>query len=327
MEITEERALNAVEFEANDLRPVYILRGGDAYLKDVVLGRIKNAVPDDSGINYIRFDDGAGIRELVAEAETFSFLGGKKALVYKAPQGAKISDGDKNLLADYVKAPCETTVMVLDDDAGAFKFADKYAEIITCGGLEPALVMRWLKNSLQRRGFSIDASVAETLIKYCNGDMLRIRGEADKLMCFAAERSEKNIALADVNECVAPDTETQVFELTDRLAKKDGKNAVGIYGILLERGETPSFLLSLITSQFRRIMHAKLSSLADAELAAAFKVKEYSIVIARRLSANFSNLALKKIIDKLTMCEYLFKSGTISEKAALDLSFSYILTV
>jgi DNA polymerase-3 subunit delta len=316
--------LNAVEFDITDLCPVYIVRGGDAYLKDGVIKKLKSIVPPDLlDINYLRYEEDAAISEVVSNADAFSFSGEKKLIVYKAPQNGKISENDKNRLAEYAKNPCETTVLVLDDDNSVFKFLDSYAEIVSAAKPGEIFITRWVKNLFLRDGFSVDSQAAETLVRYCNSDMMRIGVESEKLKSYA---KDTNIRHADILDCVAPDAEMQVFELTNYLAKNDKKNSVRIYNILLARGESPSFLLSMMTSQFRRIMHVMLSDIGDAELAAIFKIKEYPIVIARRLSSNFTKLRVKKILDNLIESEYLFKSGVIGEKSALELSFSYMLT-
>ncbi|MDR2090921.1 MAG: DNA polymerase III subunit delta [Clostridiales bacterium] len=317
--------MNAVEFDADNPCPVYILRGGDAYLKDVVIKKLKGVIPVDLvDMNYLRYEEDASVSEIVSNADAFSFSGEKKVVVYRPPKSGKISDDDKNRLAEYVKNPCETTVLVLDDDNSVLKFLDKYAEIVSAASPGEAFVVRWVNNLFLRDGFSIERQAAETLVRHCNFDMMRIGVESEKLKNYA---ETKNIRALDVAECVAPDTEMQVFELTNYLAKKDNKNSLRIYNILLNRGESPAFLLSVIVSQFRRIMHAMLSDLSDAELSAVFKVKEYPITAARRLSANFTKLRVKKIVDKLIECEYLFKSGAVNEKAALELSFAYMLAV
>jgi DNA polymerase-3 subunit delta len=302
------------------------MRGGDAYLKDGVISKLKSLVPDESlAVNYLRFEEDAKVSDITAAAGTFSFFEEKKIILYAAPQNAKMSESDKSVLAEYCKNPCETTVLVIDDDGGFVKFLDKYAEKLDCSPPDNAFISRWLKNSLAKSGFSIDNSAVETLVRFCNCDMMRLDTEVKKLTAYAA--AQKNVTAADVSACVAPDAELQVYELTNCLSKRDNKKSVEIYNILVGRGESPAMLLSMMTSQFRRIMYALLSPLGDSELAALFKVKEYSIVVARRMSANFSKLKLKRILDNLTLSEYLFKSGVISDRAALELSFAYLLTI
>jgi DNA polymerase-3 subunit delta len=292
-------------------------------LKDGVIKKLKGVIPPDLlDINYLRYEEDASVSEILANADAFSFSDEKKVVVCKAPQNGKISENDKNKLAEYAKNPCETTVLVIEDDNSVFKFLDKYAEIVSTASPGEAFITRWVRNLFLRDGFSVDSQTAETLVRRCNLDMMRIGVESEKLKSHA---DGKEIRYDDVLECVAPDAEMQVFELTNYLAKKDKKNSVRIYNILLERGEPPAFLLSMMTSQFRRIMYVMLSELGDSELAAIFKIKEYPIVVARRLSSNFTKLRVKKILDNLVESEYLFKSGVISEKSALELSFSYML--
>ncbi|MDR3293655.1 MAG: DNA polymerase III subunit delta [Clostridiales bacterium] len=315
--------INAIEFDKNDPCPVYLLRGGCAYLKDGVIGALKSLIPEDmTEVDYLRFDDEAKIPELLAAADTFSFLGGKKLIVYKAPSLSKLAEADKASLLAYCKNPCDGTILVIDDEGQIFKFLEKHAEIIHCEPPNEAFVQRWLKNLLTAKGCGIESSALDTLIRYAGADMTRLNIEAAKLAAFADGRE---IRFADVAACVVPETEMQVFELTDSLSRRDSKNSVRIYNALLDRGEAPAFLLSIITNQFRRILHTMLSDLTDAELAVFFKIKEYPIVLARRTSKNFTKLKIKKIVDQLTLSEYLFKSGAVGEKAALEMAFAYLL--
>jgi DNA polymerase III delta subunit len=74
-------------------------------------------------------------------------------------------------------------------------------------------------------------------------------------------------------------------------------------------------------------MYSALSTLNDYELASEFNVKPYSITVSRKLAAGFSKLGLKKIVDRLALLEYRFKSGVMSDKSALELAFTYLLTI
>lgn len=317
--------MNAVEFDIEPLHPVYLIRGSDAFLKDGVLKKLKSVVLSElRDVDFARFDEDATVFDVITAAETFSFFEGKKVLYYKAPS-AKLSEADKNALAEYCKNPNLTTVLVLDDPEGVFKFLDRYAEIVKCENPGDGFILRWIKNVLSQYGVGCDADAALILLKYCGGNMMRIHTELKKLAAYTD--AKKYIASSDVALCVAPDTEHQIYELTDKLSRRDGQGAVAIYGILTGRGESPAFLLAAITAQFRRIMHILLTDFSDSELALLFKVKEYSITVSRRVSANFSKSKIKKIVDLLSLNEYLFKSGTIGERAALDLSFAYLLTV
>jgi DNA polymerase-3 subunit delta len=317
--------VNAVEFDPVKLVPVYIFRGNDAYLKDGVINKLRDVISaDEWGVGFLRFEEDSDVSDVVAAADTFSFFGDKKVIFYAPQKNFKLSESDKTALAEYCKNPCETTVLFIEDSGGNFKFLDRYAEIIQCSNPGDVFIGRWLKNLFMLKGTEIKSDAADALIKYCGSDMMRISVEVEKLMSYTENTA---VTLKDVADCVTPDTETQVFELTDCLSKKDNKRSVIIYNILMARGEAPAFLLSIITTQFRRIMHVMLSDLNDGELASLFGIKEYPIVLARRLSGNFTKLKVKKIVDNLTLNEYLFKSGAISERAALDLSFSYLLTV
>lgn len=125
---------------------------------------------------------------------------------------------------------------------------------------------------------------------------------------------------------VAPDTEFQIYELTNALSRGDNKKVLAVYNALLARGEKGATLLSLLENQYRRVFHTALNQgKRDEEIAAYFGVKPYSVKVARDVAARYTQQSLKKIVDMLTELEYSFKSGKMTDTEAVDYAVSYLI--
>jgi len=312
--------MHATDFNTDKKYPIYILRGSDTYLKDKVTASI-TALIEERDINISIFTDADifGVLDALSVAPLF----GDYRLAIVRGYDKKLSQKEKDALTAYAGDPAYGSILLIDDTADAFKFLAKHACTVECNSSDEYYIIGWVKSEL--KDHELSAGSAELLVKLCGKDMQRISGEINKLKAFAARTKKINTGL--IAELISRDSDIQVYELTNHLAKKDYPSAIAVYNTLTQRGEDSVHLLSLLTNQYRRMLYAAISPLGVAELADILKVKEFAVTKAKEAAKNYTKQGLRKIVDTLTTLEYEFKSGTMNDKTALDCAMAYLTAV
>ena len=112
--------------------------------------------------------------------------------------------------------------------------------------------------------------------------------------------------------------EYKIYELSDLLLDKKIDRAMLIIQDMLTKKEEPTAILSLLTSNFRRLYFAKITPEDNATLAKQLGVKEYAIKIAKDKTSKVGAVALKQINEMLLETDYAIKSGEMPADLALN---------
>lgn len=296
---------------------IYLIRGKDAYLRMKAEDMIVNAVVKDfADFNIIKYTDDTATMEMVLTAcMSMPIMTDKKAVVIR--DIVFKNDKDIQALIKYAKNPMQSTVLVIVDsnNANCYKDIVKLAELVDCGYMDVPMVQKVVVSYLSKQNTKINTDAIDSLIMYCNLDLMRIMGEVNKLCNYVGEGNV--ITKQDVETLVHKDIEYSVFEVSDAVSKKDGKRAMKIVSELLQNKEQPQTILMMIQSNIRRMFYAITSKMTNKEIADMLNVKEYAIKIARETASRFSPAKLKAILDLGGELDYKIKSGQMSGENAL----------
>lgn len=303
------------------ISPIYFFKGEDFYLKSLALKAVTDLVDSDfKDFNLSVFDNLSDVKAVVLALETMPVMAELKVVVVKSCKGDETSI---KALTEYAKQPQTgaTLALVVEDDS--LKQLYQYGEMVDCNKATAVEVYKLITDDCAAHGFEIASDAVRKLAELTGFDMGRISSELKKLYAFC---DGEKLTLAAVVNLVAPDLDFQIFEITNAIVEGRNGDIIGILDSLLKRGERPSVLLGVITNQYRKMLHASLSDLNDADLAKCFGMKNsYGIMVARRLAKSYSQMTLKTIVDKLVELEYGFKVGKFSEDDALKFAVAYLL--
>lgn len=311
-----------------EILPVYFLKGRDAYLRDFAVKIFKELTdPDYADFNVQTFEDAENIKDIIIALNTAPVFSDKRLVFVKS--AANLDEGDKSRLETYFKNPSDFSVLIFADDGAADIGRDgglsgmySYGDVVDCNGVNETQLSEWVRADAEKAGAEINAAAVKLLAQYTNCNMTRAMTELKKLYVYAEGRP---ITAEFVELLVSPDIEYKTYALTNALTNGNNTEALKILQSLLERGESASGLLAMLTSQYRRMLEAKISRLEPNALARIMNVKLNSIMIARELALKYTPVELKAITDKLHSLEYAFKSGRKEENAALHEAFSVLL--
>ncbi|MBW3636511.1 MAG: DNA polymerase III subunit delta [Armatimonadetes bacterium] len=263
---------------------------GDAYLQNRVVAALLDWSLDADARDFnLDFVDGEGgkISEVLALASNLPFLSERRAVVVKraekmeglgksegaddkkAKKGAsaaqKLSEGLKNLPP--------TTVLILertpetpepgDKPTGRCLSAplDKVIEdvglIVDCtidpknSGLATALV----ESGAREAGIPLERGAAAHLVERCGHDIARLLSELEK--CALSAGLGASVSTQIIDEMTRRAAHESVFDLIDAIGQRRGAHAVALGRELLESGEPPELMLSLLVRHLRQLLQAR----------------------------------------------------------------------
>ncbi|MBL7156317.1 MAG: DNA polymerase III subunit delta [Candidatus Pacebacteria bacterium] len=179
----------------------------------------------------------------------------------------------------------------------------------------------WIKKEFAKYETKIDLGAQKLLIEYIGNDLWHLSNEIQKLSSYKLE--SKIISIQDIKKMLSPKVETKIFKTIDFIAKKEKRKALCMIHYHLKNGDSPLYLLSMITFQFRNLLILKQKLLHKKSV---WQLKWHPFVIKKTLllSHEFTFEQLKKIYRKIAQTDLDIKTGKINPEMALDLLIAAI---
>jgi DNA polymerase-3 subunit delta len=162
-------------------------------------------------------------------------------------------------LADYVKSPVASTTLVLatsdiDKVRKAGKTILQHATVVECWGLKTEKNPRYLdlraaarmaellvRRAVAEEGQQIDPAAARLIAERAGVDIVRLRGDIDRLMLYAAGKPK--ITLADVQEVVSAESSNDDWAVTNAIQNRNAGEALRQLALALDAGAVPFMIL------------------------------------------------------------------------------------
>jgi DNA polymerase-3 subunit delta len=232
--------------------------------------------------------------------------------------------GEWEGLASYIKQMPETTVLMLVDEEvkgnnPLLKKLSPLAEVRTFPLLRGEKLKAWIQKRVREEGGDITPQAVNLLAELIGGDLWAMNGEIQKLLLYSQERP---ISEDDVRQLVSHVQETNIFALVDAVAEGRTELAQRILHWLYDDGVAPTYILVMITRQFRLIAQAKdlEPGLSRLQIQDRLGLKQ-SYVVDRTLNQAklYDFEGVKRAYDKLLETDLAIKTGKYSDKLALEL--------
>jgi DNA polymerase-3 subunit delta len=159
----------------------------------------------------------------------------------------------------------------------------------------------WLQDRARAAGLQFAPGAAEALVGLVGEDLGRLAGEIEKAAVFAGP--DGRIGDEVVRALVGESRVRRYWELTQALEEGKGDRALGVLQQLLDAGEEPTVLLSLIAGHFRDLAKARagLAEGKDARaMAADFRGRPSFVV--ERLVARAEKVPAATVENGLRAC-------------------------
>jgi DNA polymerase-3 subunit delta len=232
--------------------------------------------------------------------------------------------GEWEGLASYIGQMPETTVLMLVDGEmkgqnPLLKKLSSLAEVRTFPLLRGSSLKAWIQQQVKEEGGNITPQAVKLLAELIGGDLWAMNGEIQKLILYSQNRP---ISEDDVKQLVSHVQEANIFALVDAVAEGRTELAQRILHRLYDDGVAPTYILVMITRQFRLIALAqdlprRLSRLQMQERLGLKKSYALDKTLGQAKLYDFEGVKL--VYDKLLETDSAIKTGRYSDKLALEL--------
>lgn len=324
------------EIEKGDVRPVYFFYGTETYLMEDLIQTITSKVVGEERQDVVTTYSlqEIPIEDVIEDAETFSFFGGKKVIVAKdftAPLSSKKKEEKTvhnwNVLETYITNPSEATHLILiseEEKVDARKKITKALQentvVVNCKPFDEKTMDAWLKMQAERYNITFDDVAKEKLVTKVGTNLFLLVSEMEKLALYVGEGG--TVTEQHVDHLTARSLEQDIFSLIDKALKKKLDEAIVIYHDLLKQREEPLLILILIARQLRIYYQVKLlsqRSYSQKQIATQLKLHPYVVKLAMREINRFEEERLLSLLKEVANTDYAIKSGRMDKQLAVEL--------
>jgi DNA polymerase-3 subunit delta len=306
--------------EKNGPGPLYAVLGEEDALRDEAVSLLRSAVVQDPGLADFNVDtvygDEADAAEIVAKASEAPVFAPRRLLILKAAEKLSAKEGER--LIGYLKAPCESTtvVMVAAKLDGRTKFAQtlkEQARVVECGPLADPQILAWLRAQAAR----LDLKVAEDVLVFLKDlasshSLSLVAREMEKLAAYLP--AGRVAGRGDLEAVRGSDVGASVFDLATAVAASDRTRVLRILVKNVENGEAPLRILGSLVWQYRQIWKAK-ESLAERREGDAARLLRLPPFQARDFLNGFSERHLREAFRLFAEADSKLKGGSATDPA------------
>lgn len=311
-----------------DLKPVYLITGGDRPKIQRALRRLRDRVGDEATELRSAFDTSGD--DAVASCNAPGLFGpGLRLVVVTDVDRWKAADS--KAVAAYLAAPAPDTVLALvgdqvRKDSPLAKACAKAGDVLLYDVVKRRLP-EWVARRFSDRGVTADPDACRVLIEIVGEDPEALDTEIDKLATWSAGEP---IGTAEVERLAAGCAEIPGYELTDAWGRRDLRAALAAYQTLLERSGDPvsravPALVGLLVGHVGRVRSVQKMAeegLAAREIASRLKRHPFYVEKLAAQARNYNVDELRNAVVRLAELDHAVKGGS---RLAVDLELERAL--
>jgi DNA polymerase III subunit delta len=236
--MTPEQAI--AEAKKNQLRPVYLVLGEEQRLQSDVLSALRSAALAGAipGLNDDQWVAGeVDVNQVLGAARTLPMLSKLRVVVVRSlerwepREGAKSKDEPLDKLADYVKAPVPSTLLVLlagklDKRRRLVTTAQKEGCVVLCEPLARAQLPGWVERRANESGNRLAPGVADLIAELAGPDLAPVSDAIERLCLYAG--AGNTVSEEHVAECLVRLRTASVWQLVDAVGQRDVARALAM---------------------------------------------------------------------------------------------------
>jgi DNA polymerase III delta subunit len=260
------------------------------------------AAPDEKRVVLVEHAD------TLAKTDVIGRFPDDAALVLVAPEPMKTSRSRGRRTKTTDTEPDAALLDAVQDVRGT---VERFANLM------PNEVAAWVAARAKLHGVTLRPDALNALVGALGPDTERIENELSKLAAWAGGQP---VTGPDVHELVSGAIESQVFDLTTAVVRRDVRTAASLLERLLSAGNAPQQLLALLLWQFRVLLFASQDPrLPDAEkMAKAIRSSSGAILRYTQYARGLGPRDIARAYEALYACDISIKTGRAeSDEVAL----------
>lgn len=321
---------------SKELKKCYLIWGTEELLFDNAIKAFDKIMETDKEdpINTYHFNlTETPIEDIVNEAESFPFFGGKKLIIVHESYiftGKKVNSTVSHaidILESYIADPSEFSILVflapydkLDKRKKVTKSLLKHSEVIEANPAKDGDIREYVLSYFSEKGFTISQNALNLLLQLTDRNLTRTIKEAEKLVLYHNDQTE--ITIEAIQILVSKSLEQNIFDLNERVLNKNVKESIELYQDLITQKEDPIKILALMISQFRLLLQVKIlkkKGYQQSDIAAILKIHPYRVKLAIQKEQKFSQAVLSKAHHLLITADHEIKTGKVNPELQIEL--------
>ncbi len=320
------------ELNSNQLKPMYLLYGNEAYLIDNVVKKIKKIFGElVQGINYVIVDE-TNLKDLIFNIEVPAFGYDKKLILIKNSSLFK-KDGRKKEptplqkeVAEYIEKNNdlinEMVVLVFIeeeiDQNSVYEVIKENGMICQIDELKPAQLVQKLKQVCNLYKVNIDEVTLNYLLETSGTNLQSLMNEIRKLIEYAREGGK--ITKDAIDKLAFKQMESVIFDLTDNLGNKKIDQAIEVLENLIYQKEPIQKILITLYNHFKKLYLCALAAESNSDIITALNLKPNQTFLVNKYKKQvsyFQKEKLRNMLQELVNIDYQSKNGLVDSEIAL----------
>jgi DNA polymerase-3 subunit delta len=302
---------------ADDLKPAYLIAGGDRPKVDRAVERLRARFPDDAVERHsaaeVTGDDA------VASCNALGlFAGDGRLIVVDGVEAWKAADA--KAIAAYLKSPVPGTTLALvggelKKDAPLAKAVAGKGDVLLWDVAQRGQ-QRWIAEQFELHAAKAEPEACRALLDLVGDDLYELSTEIDKLATWA--EAGEPITVSQVEELVPARAGTTNFALTDAWGSRDVAAVLRASEALLERSGDPHAktiprVVGTLTNHLTRIQNCQqLESEGVSAKDAAARLRQHPYYVGKLYAQarNFTADELRDATVRLASLDHALKGGS-----------------
>jgi len=247
----------------------------------------------------------------------------KKRLSQRAVGKSTRGLGEWGDLAPYIEQMPSTTVLILiDGKLGANN--PLLGKLLPLARVEVFPLLRgkkladWVRQRVTEESASITPGAVDLLAEFIGGNLWAMNNEIMKLLTYVPKCS---IDEGDVRRLVGYAHEVNVFALADAIVEGRIETAQKILHRFYQEGAPATYILAMITRQFRLIAQVRelSSKLSRRQIQGKLGLKPFAVDRTLSQAKLYDLEHIKRAYDRLLETDLAIKTGKYNDQLALEL--------
>ena len=296
----------------SDLRPIYLLTGGDRPKIRRALERLRSRFGPES-VESLSAESVTG-PEAVAALNSLGLFAGDGGRLVIVEEVERWKKADKEAVAGYLTDPVPGAVLALVSaelkGSGLPDLCVKAGKVLAFDVPKPRDLPTWVRAQFERVGVQADGEAARALIEIVGEDVNALATEVEKLAAWAAGEP---VGRRDVELLAAPAQEASAWAIMDAWGARALPSALAACQSDLERGADPFAVAMRLSSQVTLVRQARALSeegLGVKDIAKRLRKHEFRVRKALGHAENYTRDELDEAVIRLASLDASLKGAS-----------------
>lgn len=326
------------EAQEGKLRPVYLLYGEERYLAELAATALREATMKGGidGFNEDKFiASESSAASIVSAARMMPMMAKRRLVVVRGverweqkegatPKANQKGESPLDVLADYAKAPVDSTVMVLDatklhPQRRLVTHAKKAGFLVDCSPLSDKELPAFVKDLATKRGHTMRGDVATQLSEMIGSQLGSLVDAVERLSLYVgAGQPITHEAVEALITKVRPGT---VWKLVDAIGAQRLDLAFATFGQVTDPHDRGVPMLGAISSSIRKLVifeAARAEGCSPEEAARRSGTPPFKARDSAQLLRNIQRSTLERWLGLLAEADLALKSSRRSADAIIE---------